>query len=305
MATEEHKRLAYIIKLCHDSLRLVTKQHGAEKAWEEHIKDTQRLQQYALAMHQLAHIWEENTTKEDLMAKSRIKWTMEYCMSYFFFECIYLDKRLREQRLLESWKDFDCSQCQYLEAVPEKLKMLDVGSCFNPFGKFDCVEVTAIDLCPATNDVLKGDFLKICVEDIADSKSYKIRNDEVIALPKMYFECVVFSLLLEYIPDSKLRLECCQKAYDLLKYEGILVIITPDSQHVGKNAAIMKNWRYTLGTIGFTRIRFEKLRHITCMVFRKACDARVAKRWSELHKGDNIKLTIDIPQDSKSFEHNN
>ncbi|XP_023296892.2 S-adenosylmethionine sensor upstream of mTORC1 [Lucilia cuprina] len=299
MATEEHKRLANIIKSCHDSLRFLTKQHGADKAWQEHIKDTERLKEYAAAMHQLANIWEENTTSQDLMAQSRIKWTMEYCMAYFFSERIYLEKRLREQRLLESWEGYDCKQCQYLEDVTEKVKVLDVGSCFNPFGKSPYFEVTAIDLYPATNEVLKGDFLNIQVENVAETK---LSNNEVITLPKNTYECVIFSLLLEYIPSSELRIECCRKAYDLLKFEGILVIITPDSQHVGKNAAIMKNWRYTLGTLGFTRIKFEKLPHITCMVYRKASDARVAKRWSELHKEPNMSIAIDIPQDNKTFE---
>lgn len=298
MASEEHKRLADIIKSCHDSLRLLTKQHGSNKAWQEHIKDTERLKEYAAAMHQLANIWEENSTNQDLMAQSRIKWTVEYCMSYFFSERIYLEKRLREQRLLESWENYDCLQCQYLEDVPKKVRVLDVGSCFNPFGKSLYFEVTAVDLYPATNEVLKGDFLKIKVEELP-AGNIIMSNNEVFALPKNHYECVVFSLLLEYIPTSELRLECCRKAYDLLKYEGILVIITPDSQHVGKNAAIMKNWRYTLGTLGLTRIRFEKLNHITCMVYRKAIDARLAKRWSELHREPHMNLTVDIPQDNK------
>ncbi|KAM7345330.1 S-adenosylmethionine sensor upstream of TORC1 [Cochliomyia hominivorax] len=300
MATEEHIRLANIIKSCHDSLRLLTQKHGATKAWQEHVKDTERLKEYAAAMHQLANIWEENTEKQDLMAQSRIKWTMEYCMSYFFSERIYLEKRLREQRLLESWENYDCSKCQYLVDIPDKIKILDVGSCFNPFGKSSYFEVTAIDLYPATQEVLKGDFLKIKVENLKDIKMSE--EGEVLALPKQYYECVVFSLLLEYIPSSELRLECCRKAYDLLRFEGILIIITPDSQHVGKNAALMKNWRYTLGTMGFTRIRFEKLPHITCMVFRKASDARVATRWSELHKEANMRVAIDIPQDNKTFD---
>lgn len=301
MATEEHKRLAYIIKSCHDSLRMLTKQYGADKAWQEHIKDTERLKEYAEAMHKLANIWEENTTNQDLLARSRVKWTIEYCMAYFFTECIYLEKRLREQRLLESWEGYDCSQCRYLDNRPEKIRVLDVGSCFNPFGKSPHFQVDAIDLCPATKDVLKGDFLKITVKEMENSEIV-MDNNEVVALPGGYYECVVFSLLLEYIPSSELRLQCCQKAYDLLKYEGILVIITPDSQHVGKNAAIMKNWRYTLGMMGFSRIKFEKLPHITCMIFRKASDARVTQRWSALHKEDYMDLTIDIPQDNKTFD---
>lgn len=302
MATEEHKRLANIIKCCHDSLRLLTNRHGPALAWQEHLKDEKRLKEYAEAMHQLSNIWDNNNTNQDLMARSRIKWTIEYCVSYFFSERIYLEKRLREQRLLESWENYDCSQCQYLENIPEKVRVLDVGSCFNPFRKSQHFDVTAIDLCPATEDVLKGDFLKIEVCRMAGGPKIIMENNEVSKLPANNYECVVFSLLLEYIPSSGLRLQCCQKAYELLKYEGILIIITPDSQHVGKNASIMKNWRFTLGTLGFNRIKFEKLPHITCMAFRKACDARVAQRWSELHKESYMDVTIDIPQDNKTFD---
>ncbi|KAI8039492.1 hypothetical protein M5D96_006903 [Drosophila gunungcola] len=51
------------------------------------------------------------------------------------------------------------------------------------------------------------------------------------------------------MPSAEQRLQCCRKAYDLLLPEGILVLITPDSQHVGKNAHLMKNWRYSLARI--------------------------------------------------------
>ncbi|XP_075168449.1 S-adenosylmethionine sensor upstream of TORC1 [Haematobia irritans] len=301
MATEEHKRLSTIIKSCHDSLRILTKQYGPEKAWEEHIKDGERLREYADAMYRLSSIWEQNTTNQDLLARSRVKWTMEYLVEYFFAKGIYLEKRSREQRLLESWEGYDCSLCQYLNILPDRIKVLDVGSCFNPFGKSKQFDVTAIDLCPATTDVLKGDFLKIQVTDMLEPK-IPGENNEICILPSNYFECVVFSLLLEYIPSSELRLQCCKKAYQLLKYEGILIIITPDSQHVGKNASIMKNWRYTLGTIGFSRIRFEKFPHITCMVYRKAIDPRISQRWSEIHKEPYMEISIDIPQDNKTFD---
>uniref|UniRef100_A0A1A9WJZ4 S-adenosylmethionine sensor upstream of mTORC1 n=1 Tax=Glossina brevipalpis TaxID=37001 RepID=A0A1A9WJZ4_9MUSC len=299
MATNEHKKLANTVKSFHESLRHLSQQEGAQKAWKEHLKQSGRLKEYANAMHQLAKIWEDNTTREGLLAKSRIKWTIEFCLAYFYTEHIYLEKRAREQRLLGSWFEFDCSQCHYMENVPEKIKVLDVGSCFNPFAKVPYFEVTSIDLCPATDDVLQGDFLNIQIKSMKNPK-VGLENNVVNYLPAMYYECVIFSLLLEYMPTSEQRINCCCKAYELLKSEGILVIITPDSDHVGKNAALMKNWRYTLGCLGFMRIRFEKLPHITCLVFRKAIDSRVPERWSILHKESYMDLSIEIPQDSKT-----
>ncbi|KAL9915474.1 S-adenosylmethionine sensor upstream of TORC1 [Glossina fuscipes fuscipes] len=301
MATNEHKNLANIVKSFHESLRHLCQQQGAQEAWKKHVKQRGRLKEYATAMHKLAQIWEDkdNTSKEGLEARSRIKWTIEFCLAYFYTELIYLEKRSREQRLLDSWTGFDCSQCRYMKNVPEKIKVLDVGSCFNPFAKVPYFEVTAVDLCPATDDVLQTDFLNVQIKSMENPK-VGLENNTVTYLPTIYYECVVFSLLLEYMPSSEQRINCCSKAYELLRPEGILIIITPDSDHVGRNAALMKNWRYTLNCLGFMRIRFEKLPHITCLVFRKAIDPRISERWSILHKESYMTFSLKIPQDSKS-----
>lgn len=295
MATEEHKKLATIIKDVHESLRVASRQIGPSQAWELHTQNTECLKDYADAMRKLATIWEDNSSNCDLLARSRIKWTIDYCMSYFLANGILQEKRDREHRLLESL-ELDATQCEYHKET-DRIRVLDVGSCFNPFKGLDCFDVTAIDLCPATDTVLEGDFLKINITP-SDTTILPV-NGKIHSLPANYFNCIVFSLLLEYIPSSEQRLSCCLKAYELLKFEGILIIITPDSQHVGKNAAIMKNWRYTLATIGFNRIKFEKLPHIACMVFRKSIDSRLPKRWAETHKESYMSVSIDIPQDNK------
>ncbi|XP_039955036.1 S-adenosylmethionine sensor upstream of mTORC1 [Bactrocera tryoni] len=290
---EEHLRLASIIKDCHDKLRFQSKLKGMKEAWSEHLQNTALLEQYSTAMHRLASIWETNTTNPNLYARSRVKWIIDYCNSYFFTNKVFLEKRDREQRLAASYTDMPTFEASELRtSFTNSVNVLDVGSCFNPFAGESNFSVTAIDLCPATSDVLKGDFLKIMVD-----KKIITEGGEVLRLPCEYYDCVIFSLLLEYIPSPEERLHCCQKAYELLHAEGILIIITPDSQHVGKNAKLMKNWRYTLGTLGFYRICFEKLAHITCMVFRKSLIPAVAQRWAELHREDYMSKTINIPQD--------
>ncbi|XP_018783157.1 PREDICTED: probable methyltransferase BTM2 homolog [Bactrocera latifrons] len=290
---EEHLRLASIIKDCHDKLRSQSKLKGMKEAWSEHLQNTALLKQYSTSMHRLASIWEANTTNPNLYARSRVKWIIDYCNSYFFTNKVFLEKRDREQRLAASYTDISTFGASELrKCFTNSVNVLDVGSCFNPFVGESNFNVTAIDLCPATIDVLKGDFLKIMVD-----KKIIVEDGEVLRLPCEYYDCVIFSLLLEYIPSPEERLHCCQKAYELLQAEGILIIITPDSQHVGKNAKLMKNWRYTLGTLGFYRICFEKLAHITCMVFRKSLIPAVAQRWAELHREDYMSKTINIPQD--------
>lgn len=177
----------------------------------------------------------------------------------------------------------------------DRIRLLDVGSCYNPFSAFAEFEVTAIDIAPAQESVRYCDFLEVPLgSDFGgDTKS------SIESLPRSYFDAVVFSLLLEYMPSSEQRLQCCQKAYDTLKPEGILLIITPDSRHQGANAKLMKNWRYTLGLMGFTRIKIEKLEHVTCMVFRKSLFREVSERWCKIHKEGYMEPVLNIPQDFK------
>ncbi|XP_067632914.1 S-adenosylmethionine sensor upstream of mTORC1 [Eurosta solidaginis] len=295
---QEHLQLAAIIKVCHENLRTQSRLKGIRKAWNEHLQNESLLQEYSKAMHRLASIWETNTTNPNLFARSRVKWIIDYCKSYFLDKKIFLEKREREQRLEVSYADIRIIQKFSKERTnfSDFINVLDVGSCYNPFGEEANFNVTAIDLCPATKDVLKGDFLKIRTEKNNDEIC--TTSGEVTYLPFEYFDCVIFSLLLEYIPTPQERLHCCSKAYELLRPEGILIIITPDSQHVGKNAKLMKNWRYILGTLGFYRICFEKLPHITCLVFRKALNPAVAQKWAELHREDYMSTTINIPQDN-------
>ncbi|XP_030372691.1 S-adenosylmethionine sensor upstream of mTORC1 [Scaptodrosophila lebanonensis] len=295
MTSEEHQRLANIVKSCHEDLRQLTKIHGAERAWHEHIKDTQKLVEYAGAMQKLAAIWETNASSEEALARSRIKWAINYITKYFYTERIYMQKRQREQRLLASYTELEGVGCAFLEVPPDKLRVLDVGSCFNPFGSTPYMDVTAIDLCPATSDVLQADFLSIAVDENLNEPVLKDRTVQI--LPANYYDCVIFSLLLEYVPSSEQRLMCCQKAYELLRPEGILVIITPDSQHVGKNAGLMKNWRFALAKMGLLRVRFEKLPHITCMAFRKAISLELAQHWASVHREEGMSETMKIPQD--------
>lgn len=89
------------------------------------------------------------------------------------------------------------------------------------------------------------------------------------------FDAVIFCLFLEYIPSPKLRFECCKKAYELLKPNGLLCIVTPDSKHNGANVHLFKMWKITLGNLGFNRINYHKSAHFHGMIFRKGLIATV------------------------------
>lgn len=299
------------IKTVHKQLRDKTRKCGAKDAWLEHLKSKAKLKSYATAMMELAtNHWESNDQKattqtsrrQQQQQRSRIMWSVNYCREYFQHTKTITSLRDRELRILDELNTETSAPIKMEfknKPAEEKIRLLDVGSCYNPFNKFDEFEVTAIDIAPAVDDVIECDFLNVEVNagpDDADTRSTEHGN-KLTALRENTYDVIVFSLLLEYMPASEQRICCCEKAYRLLKNEGILIIITPDSKHVGANAKLMKTWRYALALMGFSRVKYEKLEHITCMVFRKCVSDEIGKRWARLHREPYMDYKIEIPQD--------
>lgn len=308
VASEEHLKLSSEIKALHSTLRQKTKKLGAKRAWQEHLQAKTKLQSYAKAMRELAvNHWEVNDRKQEetttkAQQRSRITWTRNYCHEYFLSDELINKIRQRELRLLDELK-IDCSDINQAIAAKkhplvERIKLLDVGSCYNPFKLFSEFDVTAVDIAPAIEDVYECDFLNV---ELGECSKIVASNDNkpstISRLGVSSYDVIVFSLLLEYLPTSEQRLNCCEKAYKLLKNEGLLVIITPDSKHLGVNAKLMKTWRYALAQMGLGRIKIEKLEHITCMVFRKCLDPEISLRWSRMHKEPYMEYRMEIPQD--------
>jgi hypothetical protein len=95
-------------------------------------------------------------------------------------------------------------------------------------------------------------------------------GDSIISLKENGFDVVVFCLLLEYLPSPRLRYDACQRAKRLLKSNGILLIVTPDSsKNQAKNEAQMKSWRLAMANMGLLRIYIEKQMHLRCLGFVK------------------------------------
>ncbi|CAH2245893.1 jg27779 [Pararge aegeria aegeria] len=136
--------------------------------------------------------------------------------------------------------------------------------------------------------------------DVPIQSDTVIIDNKVIQLKENSFDIVTFCFLLEYIPSSELRIKACEQAYKLLRIGGLLLISTPDSKHVGANSKQMKCWRYTLAIMGFSRIKYEKFKHMHCLAFRKCSNKEVAERWATLHKESYMNYSIHIPQDFKN-----
>ena len=67
------------------------------------------------------------------------------------------------------------------------------------------------------------------------------------------FNVVVFSLLLSYLPCTEQRLKCCVNAHQVLQPHGLLLVVSPDSSHQNRHAALMKQWKHCIEDIGFHR----------------------------------------------------
>ncbi|CAG5046228.1 unnamed protein product [Parnassius apollo] len=117
------------------------------------------------------------------------------------------------------------------------------------------------------------------------------KNEKVLSA---YAKCME---QLATIHWEKLRIEACKRAYYVLKPGGLLIINTPDSKHVGANSKLMKCWRYTLACLGFSRIKYEKFKHMHCLAFRKSLDKEIPRRWVKLCKEPYMEFSLKIPQD--------
>lgn len=265
MISEKQLELAAYIKGVHLSLRRRSRQIGAEKAWDEHLKNEKVLKNYSDCMKNLAEdFW---ATNNDSKSSCRIKWMVDVVEEYFVKNGIEKESNKEKSKMEVISKKNHVYQQAYLQNLPfeKPYKLLDVGSCYNPFKNFDIFDTFAVDLYPASADVHKCNFLEIPVDKWKPDWFSNLKS-----LPLNYFDVVVFSLFLEYLPLPQQRYLSCKKAYDCLKHGGLLLIATPDSKHASANSQLLKSWKNALSVIGFVRIKLEKLRYIYCMAFRKA-----------------------------------
>ena len=173
---------------------------------------------------------------------SRITWIKSVVKRYFLdgdWKRIVRRAKRRSRAAAErpsgSADETKCPGVVEIDAGPvirDKLRTLDVGSCFNPFRDVTFMDVTAIDLSPAASDVYACDFLTV---PITDEERIRVSHDgdvkTVAGLPKGRYDVVIFCLLLEYLPTPGMRYEAVKRAAELLADYGLLIIVTPDSSH--------------------------------------------------------------------------
>lgn len=279
----DREQLVAIIRGVHEALRKNYQRTSGDHdtVWTDHLHDVDKRLQYSRAMFELATTaWLEKNT--------RITWCHQTCIDYFFggkLERLMEKTNLNDQKIDEKYfhKKIDLP-------FIGKIKLLDVGSCYNPFSIYPEYQCLAIDLTPAVESVSQCDFLQVKILPFHTKSMNLLHSDIVTELYECTFDVVIFSLVLEYLPAPKQRFTFCQKAWKLLKYNGLLLIVTPDSKKQHCNAPMMKKWKLALNHIGFQRIAYEKQRHMHCMAFRKLFDQ------SNTDTNDIIDL-LSIPQD--------
>ena len=129
MASEDHKVLANNIKTVHKHLReKVLMGENVEDVWKNHVENIEVLDGYAKSMEELA-------TKHWLnQENSRIGWIFKQIENYSWLGGID-SEHLKDVKIAKK-KGVIIDMCENVEK-PERLKVLDVGSCYNPFGAYD------------------------------------------------------------------------------------------------------------------------------------------------------------------------
>ena len=129
MASDEHKDLAGFIKNVHKELREEVQRSGdsPHSVWEKHLLRREKLQKYAAAMRTLAtnHWTDQNN--------SRIFWLFKHIHHYYFTSGIQAEHG-RDSK-------FARRQGKILPQVNlpniDRARVLDVGSCYNPFSVYE------------------------------------------------------------------------------------------------------------------------------------------------------------------------
>lgn len=141
-------------------------------------------------------------SSETSMNYSRIEWIKNQCKNYFYNGGMNKFDEREKYFIKKDNVELDDSliENKIKTSIDSKINILDVGSCYNPFKAEELFAVTAIDIAPYSEDVIKCDFLNLKVKD-----KLMFSDKSLIEIPKNYYDAVIFSLFLEYIPCSKQR----------------------------------------------------------------------------------------------------
>lgn len=136
--------------------------------WQAHLTDTHLLSAYSRAMAALAKgPW-------SMKQNNRIHWCIDRCNEYFHSGDALQKLLLKDlRRVAHGMISVMCVECVpsseegVVKVVQEfrgrSLRLLDVGSCYNPFSAHSQFDVTAVDIAPATEVPSGTDKYILCI----------------------------------------------------------------------------------------------------------------------------------------------
>lgn len=195
------------------------KEVAASGSWDEAIGNETNLEKYSDAATKMG---------EKQWVKSGNHWMENRIIDYFRNggKQRSIARSLRRNMSTEEDSIIDMEDT---DSIPEKIRLVDVGSCYNPFTSSPSshlFSVIALDLFPADKSVYKCDFLSLIISDasireesivIIGDKKRKREEESIVtavdksdqtltSLPATSAEAVTFSLVLSYLPDPQQRL---------------------------------------------------------------------------------------------------
>jgi len=217
----------------------------SEKEWTDVAQDSSALNKYCEAAHAMGDkvwVYEAN------------QWMTQYAIKYFHDGGAkrHYQKMLRQQKLPQLTNNTTTSNHNTPKSVTKskdelstylgrnKLQLLDVGSCYNPLNtaaNAEYFDITAIDLCPATNSVYQCDFLTVQLSSsitfpvIEHLESHAVAQEiskdnensntnsnklKITTLPISSYHVLTMSLVLCYLPSPEAREKMIDHARALL-----------------------------------------------------------------------------------------
>jgi salicylate hydroxylase len=277
----------------------IQKQHQTvqERDWETATSDVDLLQQYSSAALQMGNrswVMEGND------------WMIQFAFKYFKHGlalkhyCKVHDKKVRDFSSQYS-KDLMTSTVELSDGnkqqpLEKKIRLLDVGSCYNPFLNHPLgqshFEVTALDLYPQNPSVVyQCDFLTLQIgprdsDPIILPHPTNPQMKVIQQLPAHSFDVVTMSLVLSYLSTPAQRELMLWKARQLLTssletgvahYNGLLLIIEKDSifqnlkgkqkerlthAETDQRSQLLQEWKKTISLLGFELVKYSHLNSV-------------------------------------------
>lgn len=195
------------------------------------------------------------------------------------------------------------------------IRLLDVGSCANPFAGIVGFDVTALDICPANDSVYQCDFLQLEVAEPGSVLRHGVSppavgssSPRLSSLSGESFDVVVLSLALSYLPHATQRAAIVAKTRELLVSPhggkspnatpgGRLLIIEPYSSATGgrllHKLPALQAWCSVIESMGFQFEEYKFLGRSHALAFS------TKEGWQRSYeKSETEEMSLPIPFDS-------